>query len=106
VTSSAGLLALKDVPWTILAEGARQKLAESGGKRVRLLELTQAFVDEEWCTRGHVGYVLEGQLELAFEDRVEQFAKGSGFVLRDGDRYKHKARALGRRVLVLLTEDL
>jgi uncharacterized RmlC-like cupin family protein len=92
--------------WVPVAPGARQKVSEKDGKRTRLLELTQAFVEREWCTAAHVGYVLQGELEIAFENRFDRFAKGDAFVIPAGTPDQHKARSISPRTLVLLVEDL
>ena len=88
-----------------MADGARHKAAERAGKRIRLLELSESFVEHDWCTKGHAGYLLDGDLEIAFEARVEQFAQGDGFIIRSGTDDRHKARALRSRALLLIVED-
>jgi quercetin dioxygenase-like cupin family protein len=91
--------------WHVTAPGARQKMAEHGGKRVRLVEFTGEFVEHEWCLRGHAGYVLEGAMEVALEGGTSvRFGPGDALVLRPGTD-KHKARMLGPLVRLFLVED-
>jgi quercetin dioxygenase-like cupin family protein len=92
--------------WRIVAPGGRQKAVERAGKRVRLVEFGTEFVEPDWCLKGHVGYVLEGNLELELEDRAERFGPGDGFVIRPGGVDKHKARAVGSTARMLLIEDV
>lgn len=92
--------------WQVTAPGARQKMAEHAGKRVRLIEFTGEFVEREWCSRGHAGYVLEGAMAVALESGgVVRFAPGDALVLRAGVD-KHKARMLGPLVRLFLVEDV
>ena len=92
--------------WHVTAPGARQKVVEHCGKRLRLLELAENFVELEWCSRGHAGYVLEGAMEVAVEGGpTVRFGPGDALVLRAGTD-KHKARSLGPRVRLFLVEDV
>ena len=59
-----------------MAPGARHKVVGRGGKRLRLVELTPAFVDPEWCLKGHIRYVMEGILEIEFDSRIERVSAG------------------------------
>lgn len=92
--------------WRATAPGARHKFADRGGKRIRLVEFTDAFVENEWCPKGHVGYVLQGGLEIVFEGRAERFGPGDGFIIRSGGAEKHKARAIGPVARLILVEDV
>lgn len=96
---------LIEAEWQSTAPGARHKVAERGGKRVRLIELTDEFVEHEWCVKGHAGYVLEGAMEVAVEGGTLRFAPGDALVLRGGAD-KHKAKALTPLVRLFLVEDL
>jgi quercetin dioxygenase-like cupin family protein len=92
--------------WQTTAPGARHKMTERAGKRLRLVEFATEFVEPDWCLKGHVGYVLGGKLELEFEDRVERYGPGDGFVVRPGGVDKHKARAVGSTARLFLVEDV
>lgn len=84
----------------------RHKVYERGGRRLRLLELTKEFVEPEWCMRGHIGWVLEGQMEITFAEHTETFAEGDGVFIPHGEPGKHRATALTDRVLLILVEDV
>ena len=92
--------------WQATAPGARHKMVERAGKRIRLVEFGTEFVEPDWCLKGHVGYVLGGELELEFESRAERFRPGDGFVIRPGGADKHKARAVGSTARLILVEDV
>ena len=91
--------------WDAPAAGARSKAHTQGGSRLRVLELTSEFVEHDWCTAGHIGYVLEGHMEISFGGRVESFGPGDGLVIPAGASHKHKARVLTDRVRLVLVEE-
>jgi len=92
-------------PWREMAPGARHKVVEWAGKRLRLVEFTDAFVEHGWCAKGHVGFVLDGELELAFGDCAMRLGPGDAFVTRAG-LDKHKARSVGPVAVFVLVEDI
>ncbi len=92
--------------WIPMAPGARHKVFERSGKRVRLVELTDAFVEDGWCPRGHSGVLLEGSLEIRFENRVERYGEGEGILIVGGGAERHKAKALSPVARLLLVEDV
>jgi len=92
--------------WLAAAPGARFKVAERDGTRVRLLEFTDQFVETDWCRKGHTAVVLEGTLELDFDGRRERFAPGHAFHIAPGEASRHKAAALSERVLLFVVEPI
>ncbi|WP_072389890.1 DHCW motif cupin fold protein [Hyphomicrobium sp. CS1BSMeth3] len=52
-----------------------------GNVRVRQVEYTPGYLADHWCDRGHILYVLEGELETELRD-------GRRFVLRPGMSYQ------------------
>ena len=63
---------LDSLPWEAPVVGVRFKRFEAGGRRLRLVEYTREFFEPDWCRAGHVGYVLEGRLEIDFSGRGAQ----------------------------------
>jgi len=94
------------IEWVQMLPGARHKVVERGGKRLRLVEFASAFVEHDWCMKGHTGRVIEGDLELEFEDRTVRFNAGDGLMIRGGGVDKHKAKVLGSGVRMLFVEDV
>jgi quercetin dioxygenase-like cupin family protein len=92
------------IEWEISASGLRSKSFETGEKRVRLLEHSREVREEEWCEKQHVGYVLEGELEIDFSDKTETFRAGDGLFISAGE--KHKARSVTEKTLLFLVEDI
>jgi quercetin dioxygenase-like cupin family protein len=99
------VFAFEDLPWESPVPGFRQKVAVRHGKHMRLIELAESFVEADWCTKGHAGYVLEGELELSFVDHVVRLEPGQAFIVRSGDVDKHKARAVGALARLLVVDD-
>lgn len=52
-----------------------------GDLRVRMVEYSPGYLADHWCDRGHVLFVLEGELETELRD-------GRRFVLRSGMSYQ------------------
>jgi len=92
--------------WEQKGAGVRCKAYEQDGRRVRLAEFSRAFVERDWCTKGHIGYVLEGRIEVDFHGRAVAFRAGDGLFIPPGREHEHKARALTESVTVVLVENL
>ena len=75
----------------------RKKLGLLGG--ATLLRFEPGFQDPNWCTNGHVAYVLEGMLRLQLRDTVLDVLAGQGFVLDPGEA--HRASNPGFEPVVL-----
>ena len=52
-----------------------------GGIRVRMVEYTPGYLADHWCDRGHVLYVLEGEL-------ITELRDGRSFTLKAGMSYQ------------------
>jgi hypothetical protein len=52
------------MPWESTAPGLRIKQVCRGDRSIRLMEIDSAFVEAEWCAKGHTGYVIDGTLEI------------------------------------------
>jgi len=63
----------KSMAWETPARGARFKAFEQGGRKLRLVEFSKEFVEPDWCTKGHIGYILEGQIEIDFDERPSPY---------------------------------
>src|SRR6478672_4554735 len=60
-----------------------------GDLRVRMVEYTAGYLADHWCDRGHVLYVLEGELETELRD-------GRSFTLSAGMSYQVSDFAMPR----------
>ena len=96
----------KSLAWETPAAGVRFKAWERSGRRLRLAEFTKEFVEPDWCTRGHIGYILDGRIEIDFDGRVIAFGPGDGLFIPAGREHRHKARILTDTARLVLVEDV
>ena len=95
----------ESMEWGSLADGVRLKAYEQGGRKLRLVEFSKEFVEPDWCTKGHIGYILEGKMEIDFDGKVILFGPGDGLFIPAGQEHKHKGRVLTDKVTAILVED-
>ena len=95
----------ESMAWEVPAVGVRFKAYEQGSKKLRLVEFTKEFVEPDWCRKGHIGYILEGQLEIDFDGKAIPFGPGDGIFIPAGNKHKHKGRVLTDKVKAILVED-
>jgi ethanolamine utilization protein EutQ (cupin superfamily) len=96
----------KTMPWETPAVGVRFKVYEQDGRKLRLAEFTEDFVETDWCTKGHIGYVLDGQMEIDFGGKVIMFGPCDGLFIPAGEKHKHKAKVLTDTLKIILVEDV
>ena len=94
------------IEWQAPLGGVRFKAFVQGNRRARLVEYTSDFVEPDWCTKGHIGYVIEGRFEIDFDGQVVQYAPGDGIFIPPGEEHKHKARIFTDSARVFLVEDI
>jgi len=93
------------IPWESPAAGVRFKAYRQGGRRLRLVEFSKEFIEPDWCRKGHIGMVLEGEAEVDFDGRAVRFSAGDGVFIPPGQAHKHKARVLTDKAVLILVED-
>ncbi|MFB7504156.1 MULTISPECIES: cupin domain-containing protein [Streptomyces] len=96
----------ENIPWEKWekpgADG-RVKIAHADGRRVRLLELPAGFDEETWCERDHLGYVLQGEFTIHFDDESVACRPGMGFVI-PGHRRHRSQGAQGEQTVVYVID--
>ena len=95
----------ESIPWESPAAGVRFKAYEQSGRKLRMVEFSKEFVEPDWCTKGHIGYVLEGRIEIDFNGKTVAFGPGDGIFIPAGEEDKHKGKVLMDSVKVVLVED-
>jgi len=95
----------ESLPWEAPAPGVRCKKCERPGRRLRLVEFTKEFVEADWCTKGHAGYVLEGAIAVDFQGEDVVFLAGDGLFIPPGIEHGHKARAITDVVTLVLVDE-
>lgn len=91
--------------WHSPALGVRQKVFASPGRRLRLVEFSREFCEDSWCRKGHLGYVLEGELEIDFAGTKVNYGPGDGICIPPGEAHQHKASVLGQTVRLILVDE-
>jgi len=91
--------------WTSPAPGIRAKACQPNGTQLRLVEYTPEM-EPHWCPKGHIGYVLEGRMEITIADAVMEFNAGDGVFLPPGEKHQHMARILSDVVRVVFVEEV
>ncbi|HEU4618960.1 MAG TPA: cupin domain-containing protein [Gammaproteobacteria bacterium] len=86
--------------------GVRYKLYCEGSRQLRLVEFETSEGDPHWCERSHIGYVLEGGLEIEFDGRMLSFGAGDGFFIPAGAPSKHRGVAITPGTRLVMVEDL
>lgn len=100
------LIAFRNMEWESPAPGIRYKSVSRNNRRIRLVEFSEEFDEEDWCTSGHAGYVLEGGLSVDFDGSVLEFSAGDGIFIPPGNDSRHKASvAGGKKALLVLFEE-
>ncbi|ACU72579.1 Cupin 2 conserved barrel domain protein [Catenulispora acidiphila DSM 44928] len=89
--------------WVKAGADGRVKIAYTQGFRVRLMELPAGFDEQEWCTRGHQGYVLSGEFTILFDDRAVSCRPGMGFIIPGTER--HRSRGSGTEPTLVYVID-
>lgn len=99
-------VAFNELEWQSPLPGVRFKVFRSGNKQIRLAEFSSEFVEPEWCDKGHVGYLLEGILEIDYHGRVVTYKAGDALFIPPGTESGHKARSLTAVTRLVLVEDV
>lgn len=94
------------LPWESPLNGVRFKRYISENKQIRLVEYSKEFVEEDWCSKGHTGFVISGELEIDFDGTVVPYMEGDGIFIPAGIEHRHKAKILSDSALVFLSEDI
>ncbi|MFX1394087.1 MAG: cupin domain-containing protein [Promethearchaeota archaeon] len=94
------------IKWNEPATGVRFKSFIFDNTQVRLVEFTDEFVEPDWCTKGHIGYVLEGELEINFDGNIVKYRKDNGLFIPKGAEHKHKAKTITKTVKLILIEEI
>lgn len=85
--------------------GIYQKCFIHGSVKFRIAEYTKEM-KPHWCSNGHKGYVLEGEMDIEFRNKKISFRKGDGLYIPAGNLHKHKARVITDIVRIIYIDNL
>lgn len=95
-----------EIPWTSPKPGVRFKVHKDGSQQLRLVEFSDGFAENEWCSRGHKGYILGGTLEMTFPDKTVVYRTGDTLAIPSGEEHRHKGRILTEKVRFFVMEEI
>jgi quercetin dioxygenase-like cupin family protein len=99
------LIDFEHIDWEIPSENIRYKTFIRGNQQIRLLEFLEGYEEKEWCTKGHSGYVLEGEFAIYFKTSKCRLKAGDIIHIPVTEEYAHKAiLKKGENVQLLLFE--
>ncbi|WP_419897662.1 DHCW motif cupin fold protein [Roseomonas sp. USHLN139] len=75
----------------------------NGDVRMRVVEYSPGYLADHWCDRGHVIYVLEGELQTELKDgRRFTFPAGHGYTVSDfGDPAHRSSTVTGAKLFIV-----
>ena len=85
--------------------GHQVKSVLQGEKRLRLVEFTQEFTEPDWCTKGHIGMVLEGEVAININGVIQNFKAGDGLLIPSGAQSRHKHHHTIKPTTLFLVEE-
>jgi quercetin dioxygenase-like cupin family protein len=85
------------------ARGIASHAEEVNGVRWAVVQYEPGVLREEWCTEGHSGYVLEGEVTYEFENGDEplRLTAGDGLLLPDGAGHRGRSGESGVRLFLI-----
>ncbi len=89
--SSLYRVAFDQLAWEIVAQGMRQKVFDQQEVRLRIVEYGRDFKESDWCIRGHVGYVIEGEMQIDFDGQITTVRADEAILIPAGRRHRHHA---------------
>jgi quercetin dioxygenase-like cupin family protein len=93
------------MPWESPARGVRVKQVLRGIHRIRLVEFSEDFTEADWCIKGHIGFVIDGSLEVDFDGRIVELHPGNGLFIPPGEASKHKACVRRGKATLFVVEN-
>ena len=91
--------------WESPIKGVRHKFVDQNNLRIRLVEYSKDM-PLHWCEKGHYGYLIDGQLEIEFENEKIVYKSGDGIFIPDGSDHKHRGKVLTEKVSVFFIEEV
>jgi quercetin dioxygenase-like cupin family protein len=94
---------LSELTWTDVAPGLKRVELATDMGTVQLTVFAPGFTDADWCEDSHLGYVLEGEAEVAFASGVTVLFKPGDIVrIPAGAKHKTNVGPDGSRILFFM----
>jgi len=73
-----------------------------GDIRVRIVEYTSGYLADHWCSKGHVLFCVEGQLDTELQDgRTFTLTPGMSYQVADGAEAHRSSTATGAKLFIV-----
>jgi len=95
-----------ELEWITPGDDIRYKCYQHDGFQLRLVEFGKKMMHPEWCLKGHLGYIVDGKLELTFSGEKEIYQPGDAIFIPDGERHKHRPKVLTDKVTFFSVEKI
>lgn len=99
------IVEFNNISWETPARGVRVKSLIRGDKKLRLVEFTEEFIEPNWCTKGHIGMVLAGEMAVNINGVVQKFRAGDGLFIPSGEQSRHRHHATIKTAKLFLVEE-
>ena len=82
---------------------ATWKTLQLGGLRIRKVEYSENYCADHWCEKGHLLFVLEGNLmtELRGDGRKFEMTAGKSYEVSDGESSHRSVTKVGAKLLIV-----
>jgi hypothetical protein len=78
------------------------RTVEMGNLRVRVVEFSPGYQADHWCPRGHVVFVLEGEITSELSDGSSSVLKpGMGYLVSDDVAPHRSSTPTGAKVFIV-----
>lgn len=75
---------------------------EAGGIRVRVVEYTPGYKADHWCSKGHILFVVKGELKTELEDgRIFTLTEGMSYQVADGAETHRSSTERGATLFIV-----
>ncbi len=95
-----------ELDWVEVGDGMRFKRFQQGDLQLRLVEWDKAMLHASWCLKGHIGYVLDGVVEIDIAGTVSLYEAGDVFILPEGEEHKHRPKVLSEKMRFFSVEKV
>lgn len=84
------LIEFEHMDWHHVDAGIRQKEISRDGKRMRLVEFRHRSIENDWCQKGHIGFVIEGSMTINFNGTRKAYTSGNALWIDPGEPNRHR----------------
>lgn len=81
---------------------ALSRTLSRGNVRIRIVEYSQGYFADHWCSKGHAVFVLEGEFISELKDgREHKLVKGMGYLVADNAEEHRSRTETGVKLLIV-----